>query len=288
MEALDCHYVQDNNDNFYIVKGYWHEKNVYGCKVFSPNEKGDRLSKINGEKYEKVILNSLKPGKITNIKKIFDPREKTKLALEELKESVWGKFIEVFLISGVKIYDVGIIGSYLLGFDVKKDVDFVIYGKENCVKIKQNIKFIKNYLNATSITGEHINYQIKKYNGQFSKKNSFDKMLANKWSSIQISPGILSTIRFVYKKGEIPENYFDKKIDGKVKILGKVTDDFGTNFCPRSFKMKNRDKEYTVATYFWIYQSCVKNGDFVEVYGNLREGDVVTLYDFDDWIKIKS
>jgi len=70
--------------------------------------------------------------------------------------------------------------------------------------------------------------------------------------------------------------------------LGKVTDDFGTNFCPRSFKMKNRDKEYTVATYFWIYQSCVKNGDFVEVYGNLREGDVVTLDDFDDWIKIKS
>ena len=113
-------------------------------------------------------------------------------------------------------------------------------------------------------------------------------MLANKWSSIQISPGILSTIRFVYKKGEIPENYFDKKIDGKVKIWGKVTDDFGTNFCPRSFKMKNRDKEYTVATYFWIYQSCVKNGDFVEVYGNLREGDVVTLDDFDDWIKIKS
>ena len=99
---------------------------------------------------------------------------------------------------------------------------------------------------------------------------------------------MIDWIVYLEKYKTVPENYFDKKIDGKVKILGKVTDDFGTNFCPRSFKMKNRDKEYTVATYFWIYQSCVKNGDFVEVYGNLREGDVVTLDDFDDWIKIKS
>ena len=170
---------------------------------------------------------------------------------------------------------------YLIGFNIEKDVDFVIYGKENCKKIKNNIKFIREYLGATEITNDHIKYQINKYKGRFSEFNNFDKMLCNKWSSIQIKDGILSTIRFAYKENEVYENYFDRKIISIVKIKGKVIDDFGTNFCPRTFTVNANGKNYIIATYFWIYQSCVKNDMEIEIIGNLRENNIITLDSFD-------
>ncbi|MBR9678602.1 MAG: hypothetical protein GOU97_04905, partial [Nanoarchaeota archaeon] len=99
-------------------------------------------------------------------------------------------------------------------------------------------------------------------------------LLRNKWSSLQIKKGVLSTIRFAYKEKEFPENPWDAPTEGLTTMSGVVVDDFGASFCPRVFTVKNDKEVVKVASYFWAYHQCVKNGDMVFVTGNKRGGYV--------------
>src|SRR3989344_188080 len=281
---MDCDYIMDSKSQFYIVRGYWNDKGVLTNKVFQPKVDGDRFNNITNKNYEKVIENNHIPLKLYDVKKIFCPRKKLKEEYEGLNETIWHNLIKE-LSKIIPIDDIGIIGSYLIGFDVKKDVDIVVYGKENCRKLRENVKKLHKNLGTTPITKQHIIYQIKKHGRNYSEFNTFDKLLCNKWSSFQVREGILSTVRFVYKENEIPVNPFSKKILKEIEIKGKVIDDLGSNFSPRTFIIKTDSGDYTIATYFWIYQSCVKDGMNVFVKGNLREGNIVTLDEFSHGIK---
>ncbi len=284
----DCDYILDEKDQFHIVRGYWNnEKEILGNKVFSPLIDGERFNKITKKKYGKVIDDNILPKKVYNMKEIFYPRERLKNSYLELKGTLWGDFLDAIVNVGIPIEDMGIIGSYLIGFDISKDVDFVVYGRDNCELLRKNISQVKKFLNATSITKEHIDYQIKKHGSKFSEFNTFDKLLCNKWSSIQMKEGLLSTIRFVYKPDEIPDDPFSNKIIEKdVEISGEIINGFGSNFSPRMFKIKVKYSFYDVATYFWIYQSCALKGMNISVKGDLRENNVITLDNFNHGIKV--
>lgn len=281
-----CDYVLDDEGRFHIVRGYWNQDDVLVNTVWAPSSVGTRFNGITSRNYAKVIDENIIPRRISSIKNSFDPRTKLAEDYEKIKGTLWGNFVDLFVESGIPFEDIGIIGSYLIGFGIEKDVDFVVYGKENCKKLKQNMDKIKKSLNATSISESHIDYQIKKHGKDFAKLNTFNKLLCNKWSSIQIKDGLLSTVRFVYKPEEIPENFWERKKIRDVEITAVVTDDLGSNFCPRSFQLEVDGQKYTVATYFWIYQSCARNGMKVAIKGTLREGDIITLDSFEHWISV--
>jgi len=284
-DLQNCDYVLDKKDNFWIIqKG---GSVVYANPVFSANKQGDRYNHITKKRYKKVIAKNQNPEILEKplIKKVFHPREHFNKNFNRLS-GIWRKVPESLMRIGIDKKDIGIFGSSLIGFEIEKDVDFVVYGKENCIKIMNNIDFIRKYVKANKISEEHINYQSKKYSLFLTPKNDFKKMLRNKWSSLQIAPGLLNTIRFVYKIDEMPKNIGIKK--GKKKIIsGKVIDSFGTNFVPRIFYMNSDGKLIRVLTYFWAYQSCVKNRQKVKIFGEYnKKNNTLYLSKKDHWIKI--
>jgi len=284
----DCDYVLDKKNRFYIVRGYWNNKDILANLVFIPSIEGDRYNKETSLFYKKVIDENILPVKLNkaDIKKIYKPREKFK-HFHNILPKPWKTLAEK-LAEIVGIDHVGIFGSYLIGFDAKKDVDFFVYGLENFHKIKNNISKVFDSVNGRAITDEHIQYQIKKHAKYFSDFSNFEKLLQKKWSSIQIAKGILSTIRFVYNENEVPPNPFSSPVDRQIITTGIVIADVGCDFSPRIFEIKFGEKIYTVATYLWIYQSCVRIGDTISVKGNLHEdGKTITLTEFSHGIRLE-
>ena len=286
--VVDCDYVMDYLGRLCIVKGYWHTEDILANVVYLPMVEGERFNPQTGLRYTKVIDQHKIPERIVTVKKIFYPRECYQQSKESdaLSGTVWGTLGKALEELGIPSTAIGIFGSYLLGFPVVKDVDFVIYGTENCRRLRQQINVLRQKVNATGITKKHISYQIEKHAQEFDAFNSFEYLLGNKWSSLQIAPGILSTLRFVYEPEEVPKNPFCDRLLEEKELQGTVRDDFGTHFCPRTFVLDTSEGRYLVATYFWIYQSCVSRGMRIIVRGNLREGKVMTLDKYTHGIKV--
>ncbi len=266
---MDCDYVQLDDHSFWILHGYW---NMIGTQVFKLGN--ERFNPLTRKHYDKVssrfITEEINSSSIVNR---FCPKKCFRKKKNSL-QGVWKK-IGNALSKIVGEDNVGIMGSTLIGFPLKKDVDFIVYGKKNCAKIQRNIDWVKGFVGASEISNDHVKYQVKKY-GSFHNTsiNSFQELLRNKWSSLQIDKGILSTIRFAYKEKEFPENPWQNPSEGLTTVSGVVVDAFGTSFCPRTFIIRNSKGLVKIASYFWAYHQCVKKGDKVFVTGNKREGFV--------------
>ncbi|MCX6750515.1 MAG: hypothetical protein NTZ83_03585 [Candidatus Pacearchaeota archaeon] len=263
-----CDYILDKKDNFWIVQ-YTKGDKAYGNLVFAPNSKGERFNHLLNKSYIKVINQNQNINEIKNIKKVFKPRPFFNKNYKNLIRK-WKKLADALIFIGINKNDIGIYGSYLIGFDIKRDIDFVIYGKSNYKKLLKKIELIRRIIRAKKISSRHINYQAKKYQLFLSKKNNFEQMLKNKWSSLQISKNNLATLRFVYKNNEIKEDTKLRK--GKSKIItGRVLNSLGASLIPRTFSIKYKNKTTRVLTYFWAYQSCVKDKQRIRIFGEYNK-----------------
>ena len=159
IELLD--YVLDYKDNFWIIQNITSE-GPYGFMIYKKDKKGNRYNNFTKKNYKKQNDNSIII--IPKYKKVYKPRECFKSRLNEIPP-IWKKYVQA--LENVGIFDIGIFGSFLIGFDPIKDIDFVIYGLENFKKYHDNIEYIKKYINATSITDEHINMQYNKHNNNY-------------------------------------------------------------------------------------------------------------------------
>lgn len=276
----DCDYILTKEGGFYIVKGYWNDKKVIAAKVFAEDKNGGRYNTELKRNYKKISFSDCSQEilSLSTVRREYKPQIALKEKKESLKGTVWHEVLYELVRAGIGESDIGIMGSYLLGFEIKKDVDFIVYGIENCKLLKEKMPSVIKRLGATEISNEHIAYQAKKYSSLHNQEsNSFGLTLQNKWSSIQIKPGLLSTIRFGYKDNEIPRNIFDNNTKEEIEVTGIVKEDLYTNFCPRYFTINSNGEEYTIGTYFWPYQACVKKGQKVKVTGMLRDNNVVAI-----------
>ena len=147
IELLD--YILDNDNNFWIVNNIT-DNTAKGYIVYRVAQTG----KYNHITKKYYIKDNDSNGIInipTNYKKIFKPRKfflenKTKLT------GIWKKYVYIMNEIGIPDNDIGIFGSYLIGFDITKDVDFAIYGKDNLIKYYEKMDYIKEKLNVTYIT----------------------------------------------------------------------------------------------------------------------------------------
>lgn len=161
IELLD--YVLDYDDNFWIVNAL--NDYAWGYMVYSVDSESTRYNEITKKYYKKNLDHGLQI--IPQYKRIFKPKEFYQSHKESLS-GVWKKYITVLNEIGIKDSDIGIFGSYLIGFDIIKDVDFVIYGEDNLKKYYENNEYIKNSINATYITKEHIHHQYEKHKNNYS------------------------------------------------------------------------------------------------------------------------
>lgn len=315
MEKItDLDYFFTKDGIAYITRGYYHPaEGIFACPVFWPDKNGDRLHPQRG-RYRKDIAEfnekifSLHPEYHHNlvphnfplvprrdIVEVFHPRDKMQQFLKEEKETIWHNIV-FYLANNMSTSpeDIGVFGSYLVDLNKDtegrhiKDVDFAIYGIKNFLAVKSGMEKLLKYFGFSHISKDHVCYHAEKFGRQFSSSaNTFEKTLINKWSSIQIAPGLLNTLRFVYKENEIPPNPIKSGVKEICRIAGDVINDFGSNFMPRVFSMQSDKVEYTVVTYCWSFQSCVKKGDYVEITGNLHDDRrTISIDAFNHGIKI--
>ena len=129
------------------------------------------------------------------------------------------------ILNKISIYDIGIFGSYLIGFDIVNDVDFIIYGRDNLYKYYNNIDLIKKYCNCTDISDEHIEYQYNKFKNLYNHNCDIKTIISRNWSGIQVDKGILSTPRFILPERIIILIFFYFFISKKMLIsnIHKIT-----------------------------------------------------------------
>ena len=270
--AIGLYYPDIGGDRAYLGTNYSKDVDEYGdkwvgkCKpeYIRRDDKGNRI---------------LVP--LGDIKKYFDPFSVSDEKRDLIKKTRWGNLITT-LESFIPKEDIGFIGSYLIGFQTQNsDIDVVIRGIKNLKKIKDNFNLILEKLGATQDLDEHMKrISLEKYNRLYKGKNDFARMIKNRWPTIR-TKDYTTKLRFVPRPDEIVFPKINNKIK-EIKLSGEVIEDIGTNFMPRFFKIKNKDGEYSILTYFWDYTYCVKNGDYVNVVGSLFEDNLVMVNNKDE------
>lgn len=301
----DLDYFRTNDDIIFLVKGYYHPENlVISVPVFWPDSLGSRIHE-SGRKYRKEVKEVYRNPEIPksaaripldDIVEVFKPRLAFERFLAESENSVWRKIALAFHeIAGIPLNDMGIFGSYLVGLAGKenggpiKDIDFLIYGLENFRKLRNGgFKKIQENLGFGPISQNHIKWHVEKYGKYFEPGlTNFSETLKRKWPALQIGPGLLSTVRFIYKKDEIPPDPLSSPPAGKISVRGKVQEAEKVHFMPRVFEILSSGKIFRVVTYFWALYCAVKEGDEVEITGVIHEdGCLITVDDYSSGIKI--
>lgn len=275
IELLD--YILDYDDNFWIVEQIDNE--IKGFIAYQVDEKGNRYNNITKKNYIKGNFNNLR--KVPKYKQIFKPN-KFYLENKDKLTGVWKKYVEALNKIGIEDKDIGIFGSYLVGFDIIKDIDFVIYGIDNLKKYYDNNYFIKKYTNATYINQKHIDYQYNKHKSYYHEKTDLYEIIKRNWSGIQVDENILSTPRFIDRNNQhIPIDNKDRKV-----VRFEVIDSIKSSMLPRSSKVLYNNEEYTIITCLWKYQSFLRKGDVVECMCSINNNlKTLLLIDTDCYVK---
>ena len=270
IELLD--YILDNNDNFWMVSNI--TENTYkGHIVYKVSDKG-RYNHLTNKYYTKET-DSKGIIEIPNeFQRIFKPQSFYINNKQNLK-GIWKKYVNILNEIGIEDTNIGIFGSYMIGFDITKDVDFIIYGKNNLHKYYQNINYIKEKLKVTSISKEHIEYQYHKHKAKFNKKCDLYEIISRNWSGIELDNGVLSTPRFIDKNNM---NIPNKKGFDKV-IQAKVLEGFYSVMLPREAIVEYNNEIYKVYSTLWKFQSFAHQDDIIEIFGNIDYKNKLIILD---------
>lgn len=270
IELLD--YILDNDDNFWIITNI--TDNIFkGFIIYRTSPEG-RYNNITKKNYIKESdINGIIEVP-SNYKRIFKPREFYKENKINLK-GIWKDYDNELNKIGIPEDDIGIFGSYLIGFDIIKDVDFVIYGRNNLHKYYENINHIREKLKVTSISKDHIEYQYNKHKSKFNEKCDLKEIISRNWSGIELNSGVLSTPRFIdINNMRIPSK---KGTDKIVKV--KVLEGFYSVMLPREAVVEYNNEIYKMVSTLWKFQNFAHTDDVIEVFGNVDEKNKLIILD---------
>lgn len=271
-------YILDADDNFWIIS-YYQGSKIFGKIIYYCDPSGPRFNFITGKRYRKNPSSEIEIP--ANYKMEFHPREFFQSNKKNLRD-VWLQYVQALNQSGIPDEDIGIFGSYLIGFDVKKDIDFVIYGNENLQRYYSHREFIGEYTQTSHITEEHIVYQLNKYSHLYHPNCDLLTILRRNWSGIQVGPGVLSTPRFLDECSiSIPLE------TGKNKLLRcQVVSGIESARFPRKAKVSINDKIYDIITPLWMLQSFAKEDDYLELFGDVDDDkQTILLIGKEHWIR---
>jgi predicted nucleotidyltransferase len=273
-------YLLDEDYNFWVVNSITKSQKILGFVAYSVDPLGTRYNNLTNLTYTKYKSTNLKivDKKILYVFKpnVFYLQNKNNLP------HLWKEFANQIELCGIESNNIGIFGSYLIGFDIIKDVDFVVYGKQNLKKIYNNIKTIKQTLNATSISPKHIEYQYNKHKDSYSPNCDLKLIISRNWSGVQVKDGVLSTIRFIDSNHiTIPD-----KNNNKQKLNITVIDGLESALIPRQCKVKANNTTYTLFSPLWKFQSFAKANDTMEIFGYVDHlNKTILICDKEDYIK---
>lgn len=271
IELLD--YILDENNNFWIINNITDKPKGY--IVYKQNNNGNRYNNITKLLYEKTYNEPITYVP-TKYKMIFKP-QKFYIENKDKLTDIWKDYVNILNEIGISDNDIGIFGSFLIGFDIIKDVDFVIYGIDNLERYYQHNDYIKNKLNANYISNEHILEQYNKHKNRFPKECDLKEIISRNWSGIMLENNVLSTPRFIDRNNYIIPS--KNGIDSKIQV--KVVDSLSSSLLPRIAKVLYDNSEYTVISSIWKYQAFAHKNDELLIYGNVDHNKKLIIIDED-------
>jgi predicted nucleotidyltransferase len=307
LTLLDLDHVVTNDGRIYRVLGNLDSQaHFLGYNVYSPNPVGDRLYR--GKRYTKNFIedDNLPPDVLDSYELIgtnqviehHDPVRSAKLNNASFQSTVWHDlYTELCHVFGSE--SVGIFGSSMFGLHltpegkVRKDVDFVIHGLSRVGELRQRLPEIRDRLGFTDITAERQLRQYARYRRVFrNDNNSIRTIIARRWTGLQLSEQIVTTIRLRDSAQAMPVQLVATLArDCKdIIVSGRVVDADSSNLFPRRFTLVTDHGATEIYILWWKFSTPVRDGDVITVCGSLltlKDSPVIRLTDFTrHWLRI--
>ena len=304
---LDLDHVVTRDGEIYRVVGNLNSRTHFlGYNVYSPNADGDRF--YQEQKYRKNFLedenlpdDALDVYKIVPIDDItehLDPIRAAKAKTESFASTVWHDlYTELVRLFGDDT--VGIFGSSMFGLHltpdglVRKDIDFVIQGLEHVDALRHQLPRIRRNLGFSDVSRERQLLQHSRYAKVFrNEKNSIQSIIARRWTGLQLSPQVVTTIRFRDPAVPTPSDLVvsSSETTRNIVVSGQVTDAARSNLFPRQFTLMTESGPVEIYLIWWKFSTPVRDGDSVTLCGSLlpnRSQPTARLTNFvDHWLKI--
>lgn len=277
-----------------------------GYNVYSPSDDGDRSYR--GVRYRKNFIEDERlPEDAMDVYELLptadvlehhEPIESAHLKNSTFGDTIWfdlyRRLVDIFGVNSVGIFGSAMFGLHLtLSGKVRKDVDFVIQGRDEVGVLRKRLPQIRDDLGFAPVSAERQRLQSARYEKVFrNSANSLDAIISRRWSGLQLTEDIVTTIRFrdpnistpIGLVGRSSESYRD------VVVSGRVTHADDSNMFPRRFKLHTDHGMWDIYTFWWKFSTPVRDGDLVTVRGSLLtlEGrPVIRLSNFvNHWLKI--
>lgn len=256
-----------------------------GYNVYSPSADGDRLYR--GEPYTKNFIEDHNlPADVFDMYQLLpktavlehhDPIQAARSNRTTFQSTVWFElYRELVRVFGEE--SVGIFGSSMFGLHltpegtVRKDIDFVIQGIGNVPVLRQQLPKIREKLGFTTVTPERQLQQYARYRRVFrNENNSIRSIIARRWTGLQLSPSVVTTIRLRDTSFMTPlELVIPAATSGRdVMLSGVVADADTSNLFPRRFTLVTGDGPTDISIFWWKFSTPVHDGDVVTLRGSL-------------------
>jgi len=287
----DLDHVVLSNGNIYRVLANFREKeHFFGYNVYSPDVHGDRI--YQGQSYRKNyredeqlphdVLETYEVLSRSDIVWRIDPIEAAKASCSSFASTIWFDLYQ-HLIALFGVDAVGIFGSSMFHLhllpngQVRKDVDFVIEGLAHVEQLRHCLPGIRAQLGFQEISEGRQLQQYQRYQRVFQNdRNSIREIIKRRWTGLQLSEQIVSTLRFREKSLVLPLELVQKTtIVQKDAILsGEVLDAERSNLFPRMFTLVAENHRYPVYVWWWKFSTPVREHDRLTLCGDkiLLEG----------------
>jgi hypothetical protein len=304
---LDLDHVLTNDGQIYRVVGNLESQTHFlGYNVYSPCIGGDRLYR--SQRYKKNfiedatlptdVLDTYRLVPIKDIAEHRDPVISAGFKSSTFRSTIWlDLYTELAGIFGHE--SVGIFGSSMFGLHltpeghIRKDVDFVIQGIENVELLRQHLPKIREKLGFTMVTAERQAQQYARYRNVFrNKNNSLRPIIARRWTGVQLSDRVVSTIRLRDASFTTSVELVTPLKTGSPDIVvsGRVVGADGGNLFPRRFGLVTPDGCVDIHILWWKFSTPVCDDDAITLCGSLVPDEIrrtVRLTNFaQHWLRI--
>lgn len=295
----DCDHVMTRDGHIHRVIGNLDSATCFvGYNVYSPHPDGDRTyqdtwyrKNFEDTTSAEDVLQLYRQIPVDDVIEHHDPVAAAPYRRTTLESTVWADLYDQ-LATLFSQEAVGIFGSALLGMHrtdhgtIRKDIDFVIHGNaaETVTVLADRLPEIRSKLGLTRVTTQRQERQLARYRKVFGHpNNSLDTIIARRWTALQLSPQVVTTIRLRDPTQSMPMDLVTSPSTGLAEVIttGEVTDIDRSALFPIRFTVCGADGPVQAAVFWWKFTTPVRLGDQVSVCGSfLPSAGTIRLTNF--------
>ncbi|MCS7135713.1 MAG: nucleotidyltransferase domain-containing protein [Nitrososphaerota archaeon] len=157
---------------------------------------------------------------LEEVKRVYDPIDGKNRLKEDKISSIALKMVSTIVEnSGVKSEFVGITGSILLGLhNESSDVDIVVYGVKNCLKVYDALKIMRENKVTECLSGNALEKVL-----ESRSDTCIEPVIWAKHERRKITNGVFTGRPYTLKLVPLPEEFWDKYGERRFKEIGRTT-----------------------------------------------------------------